>query len=140
MLVSLDFPFLSVASVFPIVYVLNFLNILLHEIASVFIIIITRRVSLVKQEVFTLLGHMSQLPVLSVFVFLNHQFSVQCSVDHCWTICPFSVGHYVACLSSICGLGLSKMDNQLCLCIKVLQNNGNQMTQHVIKHRYLRRV
>jgi len=59
MLVSLDFPFLSVASVFPIVYVLNFLNILLHEIASVFIIIITRRVSLVKQEVFTLLGHMS---------------------------------------------------------------------------------
>ena len=71
-----------------------------------FVTRLTRRVSLVDQELLTPPEHLSSLPVLSgVSVTQSLVFCV-CLVDNCWSFCPFSFGHCVVCSSSIYGLCL----------------------------------
>jgi hypothetical protein len=69
---------------------------------------LTRRVSLVEQELLTLPVHMSSPPVVSG-VHVTRSLALclfVCFVDRCLFFCPFSFGHCVVCLSSINGFWL----------------------------------
>ena len=50
---------------------------------------VTSHVSLVEQELLTLLEHTSSLPIFLGFVLFNLCFSLQCPVDHCLSYCHF---------------------------------------------------
>ena len=45
--------------------------------------------------------HLNSPLVFSWFVQLNLQFSVQCCVDHCLSVCSFCVGYCIVCPSSL---------------------------------------
>ena len=62
---------------------------------------LTRRVSLVAQELITLPEHMSSPPGFSGFPFTRSLVLFVCFVDRCLSFCTFSVGHCVVCSSSI---------------------------------------
>ena len=63
---------------------------------------LTRRMSLVEQELLTRPEHLSSPPVFCrVFVTQSLVLCV-CFVDRCLSFCPFSFCHYVVCPSSIC--------------------------------------
>ena len=60
---------------------------------------LTRRVSLVEQELFTLPEHLSSPLVLSGVLVARSLVLCVCFVDRCWSFCPFSFGHCVVCPS-----------------------------------------
>jgi hypothetical protein len=65
---------------------------------------LTRRMSLVEQEIPTNPEHMSSPPVLVGFVFVTRSLVLcVCFVDRCLSFCTFSFGHCVVCSSSIYG-------------------------------------
>ena len=68
-----------------------------------FVTRITRRVPLVKQELFTLPEHPSSPPVFSGVRVTRSLVLCVCFVDRCLSICTFSFGHCVVCSSSIYG-------------------------------------
>jgi hypothetical protein len=71
-----------------------------------FVTRLTRRVSLVGQELPTLPGHLSSPPVFSVVFVTQSLVLYVCFLDSCWSFCPFSFGHCVVCSSSIYGFWL----------------------------------
>jgi len=62
---------------------------------------LTRRVSLVEQELLTLPEHLSSPPVFSRDHVTRSLVLYVCFVDHCLSFCTFSVGHCVVYSSSI---------------------------------------
>ena len=71
-----------------------------------FITRLTRRVSLVEQELPTLPEHLSSPPVFSGVRFTRSLVLYICFVDRCLSFYTFSFGHYVVCSSSIYGFWL----------------------------------
>jgi len=63
---------------------------------------LTRRVSLVEQELLTLQDHLSSPPVFSGIRITRSLVFYVCLVDSCLFFCTFSFGHCVVC-SSIYG-------------------------------------
>ena len=57
--------------------------------------------NLVEQELLTLPGYLSLLPVCSGFRVTRSLVLCVCFVDRCLSFCPFSFGHCVVCSSSI---------------------------------------
>ena len=67
---------------------------------------LTRGVSLVEQELLTLLEHLSSPRFLIGFVLLDLLLYRVCFVDRCLSFCPFSFGHCVVCPSLMYGFWL----------------------------------
>jgi hypothetical protein len=65
------------------------------------VIILTRLVPLVEQELITFPGHLNSPPVLMAVVLLDFLALWVCFVDRCLSFCNFSLGHCVVCSSSI---------------------------------------
>jgi hypothetical protein len=97
-----------------------------------FVIRLTWRVSLVEQELLTLLEHMSPPPVFSWARVTRSLLLYVCFVDRCLSFCTFYFGHCVVCSSSIYGFWLPLWHLQTLLkCImhnvkdyRVLYNNA----------------
>ena len=68
--------------------------------------LLTRRVSLVKQELLSLPEHLSSPPVFSGVRVTRSLVLYVCFVDRCLFFCTFSFGHCVVCSSSIYGFWL----------------------------------
>jgi hypothetical protein len=66
-----------------------------------FVTRLTRRLSLVEQELPTLPEHLSSPPVFSRVRVTQSLIVYACCVDQCLSFCTFSVGLYVVCSSSI---------------------------------------
>ena len=64
---------------------------------------LTRRVSLVEQELPTLPEHLSSTPVFSGVRVTRSLVLYVCFVDRCLSFCTFTFGHCVVCSSSIYG-------------------------------------
>jgi hypothetical protein len=64
---------------------------------------LTRRVSLVEQELFTITEHPSSPPDFSGVRVTRSLVLYVCFVDRCLPFCTFSFGHCVVCSSSIYG-------------------------------------
>ena len=75
-------------------------------VTNVFVTRLTRRVSLVAQELLTLPENLSPPPVLSEVLVTRSLVLCVFFVDRCLSFCPFSFGHYVVCPSSIYGFWL----------------------------------
>ena len=71
-----------------------------------FVTKLTRRVSLVEQELSTLPEHLSSPPVFSGVHVTRSLVLYVCFVDRCLSFCTFSFGHCVVCSSSIYGFWL----------------------------------
>ena len=71
-----------------------------------FVTRLTRRVSLVEQELLTLLEHLSSPPVFSGIRVTRSLVLYVCFVDRCLSFCTFSFGHCVVCSFSIYGFWL----------------------------------
>ena len=71
-----------------------------------FVNILTRRVTLVEQELLTLPEHQSLPLVVSGVRVTQSLVLYVCFVDRCLSFCPFSFGHCVVCSSSIYGFWL----------------------------------
>jgi hypothetical protein len=71
-----------------------------------FVTRLTPQVSLVEQELLTLLEHLSSPPVLSGVRVTRSLVLYVCFVDRCLSFCSFSFGHCVVCSSSIYGFWL----------------------------------
>ena len=71
-----------------------------------FVTRLTRRVSLVDQELLTLPEHLSSPPVFSEVRVTRSLVLYVCFVDRCLSFCTFSFGHCVVCSSSIYGFWL----------------------------------
>jgi hypothetical protein len=71
-----------------------------------FVTRLIRRVSLVKQELLTLPDHFCSPPIFNGIYAPQSVVLYVCFVDRCLSFCPFSIGHCVACSSSIYGLSL----------------------------------
>ena len=71
-----------------------------------FVTRLTRRVSLVEQELLTLPEHLSSPPVFSGVRVTRSLVLYVCFVDRCLSFCTFSFGHCVVCSSSIYGIWL----------------------------------
>jgi hypothetical protein len=67
----------------------------------IFIIKLTRRVSLVEQELLTLPEHPSSPPVFSGVRVTRSLVLCVCFADRCLSLCSFSFGHCVVCSSLI---------------------------------------
>ena len=83
-------------------------NNLTYEISMLtgFVTRLTRRVSLVEQELLTLPENLSSPPVFSGVHVTRSLVLCVCFVDRCLSFCTFSFGHYVVCPSSIYGFWL----------------------------------
>ena len=68
-----------------------------------FVTRLTRRMSLVEQELLTLSEHLSSPPVFSVVRVTRSLVLCVCFVDRCLSFYAFSFGHCVVCPSSIYG-------------------------------------
>ena len=68
-----------------------------------------KRVSLVEQELLTLLEHLRSLTVFSGVRVTRSLVLCVCIVDRCLSFCPFSFGHRVVCSSSIYDYGIFKL-------------------------------
>ena len=73
---------------------------------TVFVTRLTRRVSLVEQELPTPPELPSSPPVFSGIHVTRSYVLCLCFVDRCLSFCTFSFGHYVVCSSSIYGFWL----------------------------------
>jgi hypothetical protein len=82
-------------------------------------LILTRRVSLVEQELLTLPKPLSSPPVFS-----EVRVQILCFVDRCLSFCTFSFGHCVVCSSSIYGFWLHLWYLQTLL-VLVEETGGN---------------
>ena len=82
-------------------------------------LILTRRVSLVEQELLTLPKPLSSPPVFS-----EVRVQIVCFVDRCLSFCTFSFGHCVVCSSSIYGFWLHLLYLQTLLLL-VEETGGN---------------
>ena len=71
-----------------------------------FVTRLTRRVSLVEQELLTLPEHLSSPPGFSGLRVTRSLVLYVCFVDRCLSLCPFSFGYCVVCSSSIYGFWL----------------------------------
>jgi hypothetical protein len=71
-----------------------------------FVIRVTRRVSLVEQELLTLSERLSSPMIFSGVRVTRSLLLCVCFVDHCLSFCPFSFGHCVVCSSSTYGFRL----------------------------------
>ncbi len=71
-----------------------------------FVTRLTRRVSLVEQELLTLPVHLSSPPVFSGVRVTRSLILYVCFVDRCLSFCTFSLGHCVVCSTSIYGFWL----------------------------------
>jgi hypothetical protein len=71
-----------------------------------FVTRLTRRVSLVEQELLTLPEHLSSPPVFSGVRVTRSLVLYVCFVDRCLSFSLFSFNHCVVCSPSICGLWL----------------------------------
>jgi hypothetical protein len=67
---------------------------------------LTRRVSLVEQELLTIPEHMSSPPVFSGVRVTRSLILYVCFVDRCLSFCTFSFGNCAVCSSSIYGFWL----------------------------------
>ena len=67
---------------------------------------LTRRVSLVEQDLPTLLEQLNSSPVFSGVLINRTLFLYVCFVDRYLSFCAFSFGHCVVCSSPIYGFGL----------------------------------
>ena len=76
------------------------------QIITWFVTRLTRRVSLVEQELSTLSEHQSSPPVFSGVHVTRSLVLCVCFTDRCLSFCTFSFGHCVVCSSSISGLWL----------------------------------
>ena len=72
-----------------------------------FVARLTRRVSLMEQELLTLPEHFISPPVFSGVPVTRSLVLCVCFVDRCLSFCSFSFGHCVVCSSSIYGFWLS---------------------------------
>ena len=79
---------------------------LFHTRHSPFVTRLTRRLSLVEQELLTLPELMSSPPVLSGVRVSPSLVLCVCFVDRCLSLCTLSFGHCVVCYSSIYGFWL----------------------------------
>jgi hypothetical protein len=66
-----------------------------------FVTRLTRRVSLVEQELLTLPEHLSSLPVFGEVRVTRSLVLRECFVERCLSLCTSSFGHCVVCSSSI---------------------------------------
>jgi len=73
------------------------------ELITGFATRLTRLVSLVDQELLTLLEHLSSPPVFSGVRVIRSLVLYVCFIDRCLFFCTFSFGHCVVCSSSIYG-------------------------------------
>jgi hypothetical protein len=71
-----------------------------------FLTTLTRRYSLVVQELFNLPEHLSSPPIFSGVRVSRSLVLYVCFVDHCLSFCTFSFGHCVVCSSSVYGIWL----------------------------------
>jgi hypothetical protein len=71
-----------------------------------FVTRLTRRVSLVEQELPTLPDHLSSPPIFSGIRVTRSLVLYICFVDRCLSFCTFSFGHCLVCSSSIYGFWL----------------------------------
>ena len=71
-----------------------------------FVTRLTRRVSLLEQELLTLLEHLCSPPIFSEVRVTRSLVLYVCFVDRCLSFCTFSFGHCVICSSSIYGFWL----------------------------------
>ncbi len=71
-----------------------------------FVTRLTRRVSLVEQELLTIPKHLSSPPVFSGIRVTRSLVLYVCFVDRCLSFCTFSFDHCVVCSSSIYGFWL----------------------------------
>jgi hypothetical protein len=71
-----------------------------------FVTRLTRKVSLVEQELLTLPEHLNSPPVFSGVCVTWSLILCVCFVDRCLSFCTFSFGHCVVCFSSIYGFWL----------------------------------
>jgi hypothetical protein len=71
-----------------------------------FVTRLTRRVSLVEQELLTLLEYLCSLPIFSEVRVTRSLVLYVCFVDRCLSFCIFSFGHCVVYSSSIYGFRL----------------------------------
>ena len=74
---------------------------LIHYFIIGFVTRLTRRVTLVKQELLTLPEHLSSSPVFSGVRVTRSLVLYVCFVDRCLSFCTFSFDHCVFCSSSI---------------------------------------
>ena len=77
-----------------------------------FVARLTRRVSLVEQELLTLPEHQGSPPVFSGIRVTRSLFLHVCFADLCLSFCTFSFGHYFVCSSSIYGFWLPLFDSK----------------------------
>jgi hypothetical protein len=71
-----------------------------------FVTRLTRRVTLVEQELLTLPGHLSSPSVFTGVRFTRSLVLYVCFVDRCLSFCTFYFGHFVVCSSLIYGFWL----------------------------------
>jgi len=71
-----------------------------------FVTRLTRRVSLVEQELLTCTEHLISPPIFSGVHVTRSLVLLVCFVDRCLSFCNFSFGHCVVCSSSIYGFWL----------------------------------
>ena len=98
----------------PIVFIYGYVPLVVNTSRSFprswlitgFVVRLTRRVSLVEQELLTLPEHLSSPSVLSGVRVTRSLDLYVCFVDRCVSFCTFSFGHCVDCFSSIYGFWL----------------------------------
>jgi hypothetical protein len=76
------------------------------NVITTFVTRLTRRVSLVEQELPTLSKHLSSPPVFSGVRVSQSLVLYECFIDCCLSFCTLSFGHCVFCSSSIYGFWL----------------------------------
>ena len=74
-----------------------------------FVTILTRRLSLVEQELLTLPEHLSSPQVFSRVRVTRYLDLCVCFVGRCLFFCTFPFGHCVVCSSAICPFGIFKL-------------------------------
>jgi len=95
--------YVDVADVKKYLYKVKYLSDLFTNVAEDTVLRLTRRVSLVEQELLTLPEHLSSPLVFSGVRVTRSLVLYVCFVDRCLSFCTFSSGHCVVCSSSIFG-------------------------------------
>ena len=92
-----------------------------HVYFTTILVMLTSSIVLphVKQEMFTLPGHLGSTPIFSEVRVAR---SVQCFVDHCLSCSAFSFGHCIICTSSIYGSMITLLISLNFFYISIQQN------------------
>ena len=101
---------------------------------SGFVARLTRRASLVEQELLTIPEHLSSSTVFSGVRVTRYSVVCVCFVDRCLSFCTFFFGHYVVCSSSIYGFWLPPLVSLNSFSTKTRKQNGVNMKMNAMKY------